>query len=215
MSAPRVVALGEFLLRLKSPGHERLLQSGTLEATFGGAEANVVATLASNGIDSAFVSALTTNPLGDAALGELRRFGIDTSHVVRGEGRIGTYYLEAGAGQRPGRVVYDRENSVFANVAPSAFNWSECLAGASWLHVSGITPALSESAATVCLDAVTSARKLGITVSCDYNFRGNLWRYGKKPPEVNAGHRATGSHWHSRTRRLPDDARHHPANGRT
>ena len=137
MTATHVVALGELLLRLKSPGHERLMQSGTFEAAFGGAEANAAGTLATDGIDSSFVSALTTNPLGDAAIGELSRFGIDTTNVVRQEGRIGTYYLGAGAGQRPGRVVYDREGSVFANVAPSAFDWSKCFAGATWLHVSG------------------------------------------------------------------------------
>lgn len=184
MSSPRVVALGELLLRLKSPGRERLMQSGRLEATFGGAEANVAATLASDGIDCAFVSALTNNPLGDAAIGELRRFGIDASNVVREAGRLGTYYLEAGAGQRSGRVVYDRENSVFANVAPIPLNWSRCFEGATWLHVSGITPAFSESAATICLDAVTGAQKLRLTVSCDYNFRDTLWRYGKNPPDV-------------------------------
>lgn len=184
MRTPHVVALGEVLLRLKAPGYERLMQSGHLEATFGGAEANVAAALAYAGIDASVVTALPTNALGDAAIGELRRFGINTRHIVQQDGRLGTYYLEAGAGQRPGRVIYDRADSVIASINPAAFNWREILASGTWLHVSGITPALSESAAQLTLDAVTVARELGLTISCDYNFRGNLWRYGKQPPEV-------------------------------
>ncbi|MEP6832037.1 MAG: sugar kinase [Gemmatimonas sp.] len=184
LSTPHVVALGELLLRLKAPGYERLMQSGHLEATFGGAEANVAAALANDGIDVAVVTALPTNALGDAAIGELRRFGIHTQHVVQQEGRIGTYYLEAGAGQRPGRVIYDRADSVLSLISPTAFKWRDIFANATWLHVSGITPALSESAAQITLEAVTVARELGLTVSCDYNFRGNLWRYGKQPADV-------------------------------
>jgi 2-dehydro-3-deoxygluconokinase len=184
MGAPHLVALGELLLRLKAPGYERLMQSDHLEATFGGAEANVAAALAADGISAAFVTALPTNALGDAAIGELRSHGLDTRHVVQREGRIGTYYLESGAGHRPGRVIYDRAGSVLAEIEPAAFDWNAIFEGATWLHVSGITPALSESAAQLCLDSVTAARHLGLTISCDYNFRGNLWRYGKKPPEV-------------------------------
>lgn len=184
MRAPGVVALGELLLRLKAPGFERLMQSGHLEAAFGGAEANVAAVLASAGLSVSVVTALPDNAIGDAAIGELRRFGIDTGHIARRDGRMGTYYLEAGAGQRPGRVIYDRANSVIANIEPSAFNWREIFASSSWLHVSGITPAISETAAAITLDAVTTARVMGLTVSCDYNFRANLWRYGKTPPEV-------------------------------
>ncbi|MEO7996875.1 MAG: sugar kinase, partial [Gemmatimonadaceae bacterium] len=184
MPTPRVVALGELLLRLKAPGYERLMQSDHLEATFGGAEANVAAALASDGISAALVTALPTNALGDAAIGAMRVYGLDTSHIVQRDGRIGTYYLESGAGQRPGRVIYDRAASVFAEIEPSAFDWNEIFADATWLHVSGITPALSESAAQLCLESVMAARKLGLTISCDYNFRGNLWRYGKQPADV-------------------------------
>ena len=184
MKSPHVVALGEYLLRLKAPGYERLMQSDHLEATFGGAEANVAAALASDGISASFVTALPGNALGDAAIGELRTYGLGTSAIVQRDGRIGTYYLESGAGHRPGRVIYDRAHSVFAEIEPSAFNWQNIFANATWLHVSGITPALSASAAQLCLDSVMAARQLGLTISCDYNFRGNLWKYGKQPPEV-------------------------------
>ena len=179
-----VVAVGELLLRLKSPGYERLLQSAVLEATIGGAEANVVEALATEGIPAAFVSAVPDGPLGDAALAELRRFGVDVSRVRRMPGRLGTYYLEAGAGQRPPRVVYDRADSTMARAEPSSFDWKSLLSGARWLHVSGITPAISASAAQVTLDAVQAARGAGITVSVDFNHRAALWKWGKSPAEV-------------------------------
>jgi 2-dehydro-3-deoxygluconokinase len=179
-----VVALGEAMLRLKSPGHERLLQSAALEATIGGAEANVVSALAQDGVPSAFISAMPDGPLGDAALAELRRFGVDVSRVVRGTGRLGIYYLEAGAGHRPSRVIYDRERSAMATVDPAAFDWPALLAGEKWLHVSGITPAVSESAAQVTLDAVRAARAAGLIVSVDFNHRAALWKWGKRPEQV-------------------------------
>jgi 2-dehydro-3-deoxygluconokinase len=182
--ATRVVTFGEIMLRLKSPGHERLFQSPALEATFGGAEANVAVSLAQWGVDAAFVSAVPANPLGDAALAELRRFGVDTSHIRRSGERLGVYYLEAGADQRPSRVVYDRAGSALAEAAPGSFDWDAILAGAGWLHLSGITPAVSASAAALSLEAARAARGKGVTVSCDYNFRKNLWRYGKRAPEV-------------------------------
>jgi 2-dehydro-3-deoxygluconokinase len=184
MSTPHVAAMGELLLRLKAPGHERLMQSGTLEASFGGAEANVLAALAGYGVQTSFLTALPDNAIADAAIGELRRSGINTGSIVRREGRLGTYYLEAGAGHRSGRVIYDRAGSAFAQIDPAAFEWTALLSSATWLHVTGISPALSSTAARMCLDAVTAARTAGLTVSCDYNFRGNLWQYGKQPPEV-------------------------------
>ena len=184
MKLPHVVAVGEYLLRLKAPGHERLMQSNYLEATFGGAEANVVAALAIDGVRASLVTALPSGAMGDAAINELHASAIGTSNIVRRDGRIGTYYLEAGAGHRPGRVIYDRAHSVFAEIEPSAFDWADIFANATWLHVSGITPALSASAAQLTLECVTAARELGLTISCDYNFRGNLWQYGKQPPEV-------------------------------
>jgi 2-dehydro-3-deoxygluconokinase len=179
-----VVALGELLLRLKPAGHERLMQSPVLEATFGGAEANVAMSLAQFGVATSFVTALPANPLGDAGLGELRRHGVTTDHVVRDGERVGIYYLEAGAGHRSSRVVYDRAGSAMATVTRSAFDWRAAFAGARWFHLSGITPAISESAAGVALDAVRAAREAGLTVSCDYNFRANLWRWGRAAPEV-------------------------------
>ena len=184
MTTGRVVGLGEVLLRLKSPGHERLLQSPSLEATFGGAEANVVASLAQFGVPTSFATALPTNPIGDAALSALRAFGIDTSAIVRSGERVGVYYLEAGAGPRASGVVYDRAGSALATARTEEFEWVRILGGAGWLHISGITPAISAAAAEITLDAARTARSLGITVSCDYNNRAKLWKWGKAPRDV-------------------------------
>lgn len=173
------------MLRLTPPGFERLLQSPSLAATFGGGEANVAAALAGFGMPAAFVTVLPqANPLGDAAIGELRRLGVDTSHIVRSKGRMGIYFLETGASQRPSKVVYDREGSAFALATPACINWSCVLSGAGWFHVTGITPAVSEAAASLALDAARIARGLGITVSCDLNFRKNLWKWGKAASAV-------------------------------
>lgn len=180
----RIVTFGEVMLRLKSPGYERLLQSPTLEATFGGGEANVAASLAMFGRHVSFITALPKNPLGDACIAFLRSRGIDVSGIRRQGERIGTYYFEAGANQRPSRVIYDRLNSAIMDALPEEFDWLQILDGASWFHVTGITPAISESTATIALHAVRTAKKLGLTVSCDYNYRKNLWRYGKTAPEV-------------------------------
>jgi 2-dehydro-3-deoxygluconokinase len=180
----RVVTFGEVMLRLKSPGFERLLQSPQLEATFGGAEANVAVSLATFGLPVSFVTALPSNPLGDAAISEIRKFGVDTSFIKRAGDRIGIYFLEAGSNQRASKVTYDRAGSSIAAAKPGDFDWDAILEGASWFHLSGVTPAISASAAALSIDAVKSARSKGITVSCDYNYRQNLWRYGKKAPEV-------------------------------
>ena len=179
-----VVTFGEVMLRLKSPATERLLQSPALEATFGGAEANVAVSLAQFGLPVSFVTALPANALGDACIGELRRFGIDTTHVRRQGARIGIYFLETGANQRPSRVVYDRNGSAIAEAKPGDFDWDAIFDGAGWFHVTGVTPAISQSAADLCIEAAKRARELGLTVSCDYNYRNNLWRYGKRAPEV-------------------------------
>jgi len=184
MMAKRVVTLGEIMLRLKAPGHERLLQSPHLEATFGGSESNVAVSLVNYGLEAAFASALPANPIGDAALAELRRFGIDTRHILREGERVGIYFLEAGATQRSSRVVYDRAHSSIATARPDAFDWDEIFAGASWFHLSGITPGISAAAAELSLEAARQARAHGVTVSCDYNFRKNLWGYGRAAPEV-------------------------------
>jgi 2-dehydro-3-deoxygluconokinase len=180
----RVVTFGEIMLRLKSPGFERLFQSPLLEATFGGAEANVAVSLAQFGLPVSFVTALPSNALGESAISEVRKFGVDTSLIKRAGDRIGVYFLESGSNQRASKVSYDRAGSSLANAKPGDFNWDAILEGASWFHISGVTPAVSASAAALSIEAVKSARSKGIAVSCDYNYRKNLWRYGKKAPEV-------------------------------
>jgi len=174
------------MLRLKTPGNERFFQSPAFEATFGGGEANVAVSLANYGLDPGFVSVLPANPIGDAAIRELRGFGVDTRHVVRAGDRMGIYFLETGANQRPSNVIYDRAHSSIATAGPDTFDWPLILQGAKWMHITGITPALSESAAEVSLDAVRAARAAGVTVSCDFNYRGKLWKYGKTAPEIMA-----------------------------
>jgi len=180
----RVVTLGEVMLRLKSPGFERMFQSSMLEATFGGAEANVAASLAQFGVDARFVSAIPANNIGDACIAQLRSFGVDTSMVKRQGERLGVYFLENGANQRPSRVTYDRAGSSISTATASDFDWDAVFDGADWFHISGVTPAISASAAALSLDAARAAREKGLTISCDYNYRKNLWRYGKKAPEV-------------------------------
>ena len=180
----RVVTFGVVMLRLKSPGVERLFQSPSLEASFGGAEANVAVSLAQFGVPVSFVSAIPANPIGDACLGELRKFGVDTSRVRRQGSRLGIYFLEAGANQRPSKVVYDRSGSAMAAAKPGDVDWDVVLDGASWFHLTGVTPAISQSAADLAIDGARRAREKGITVSCDYNYRKNLWKYGKSAPDV-------------------------------
>ena len=172
------------MLRLKSPGHERFFQSPVLEASFGGGEANVAVALANYGLNVSFVTFLPANPIGDACLGELRRFGVDTSLIQRVPGRMGTYYLETGANQRPSVVIYDRAHSAIAEACGGDIDWDEVFDGADWFHISGITPAISKGAADLSLESVKAAKGKGITVSCDLNYRGKLWRWGKTAPEV-------------------------------
>ncbi len=173
------------MLRLTPPGFERLLQTPTLHATFGGGEANVAASLASFGLPAAFVTVLpAANPLADAAIDELRRLGVDTSHIVRSTGRMGVYFLETGASQRASKVLYDRQGSAFALAAPASIDWPRVLSGATWFHVTGITPAVSEAAASLAIEGARTARGMGISVSCDLNFRKNLWKWGKPALEV-------------------------------
>lgn len=173
------------MLRLKSPGYERLFQSPALEATFGGGEANVAVSLGILGEESSFVTALPDNPIGDAAVSELRRHGIDVSHIVRsGQGRMGIYFLETGANQRPSQVVYDRSGSVFSITRAEEYNWKTIFRDTGWFHLTGITPAISERAARCALAAIEAARDQGVTVSIDLNYRKKLWSYGKSPHEV-------------------------------
>lgn len=178
------LSFGEIMLRLKTSGHERFFQSPSFQATFGGGEANVAVALANYGLDAGFVSALPENDIGESAIRELQRFGVDTTHVKRSGERVGIYYLEAGANQRPSKVVYDRAGSSICEAQPGDFEWPKIFAGAKWLHITGITPALSQSAADLSLEACKAAKAHGVTVSCDFNFRGKLWKYGKSAPEV-------------------------------
>ncbi len=178
------LSFGEIMLRLKSPVHERYFQSPVLEATFGGGEANVAVSLANYGLNAAFVSALPDNDIGEAALRELRSFSVDTSHVVRSGSRVGIYFLETGSNQRPSKVVYDRAHSSICEAGPGDFDWPSIFKGTKWFHITGITPALSQSAADLSLEACKAAKAHGVTVSCDFNFRGKLWKYGKSAPEV-------------------------------
>ena len=178
------LTLGEIMLRLKTPGHERFFQSPVFEATFGGGEANVAVALANFGLSTGFISALPDNDIGEAAIRELRSFGVDTTHIRRSGDRVGVYFLETGANQRPSKVQYDRANSSIAEAAPSDFDWDTIYADAKWLHITGITPALSQSAAKLSMEAVKAAKKKGLTVSCDFNYRGKLWTYGKSAPEI-------------------------------
>ena len=180
----KYLTFGEIMLRLKSPGHERFFQSPMLEATFGGGEANVAVSLANYGEDVGFLSVLPKNAIGDECIKELRRFGVDTSRVVRGGERLGIYYLETGANQRPSKVVYDRAYSAIAMAKPGDIDWDKTFEGVEWFHITGITPAISESAMELSLESVKEAKKRGITVSCDLNYRKNLWKYGKKAAEV-------------------------------
>lgn len=180
----KIITLGEIMLRLKSPEHERLFQSPVLEATFGGGEANVAISLANFGLDAAFVTALPNNAIGDNCLCELRKWGVDTSKIVRGKGRMGIYFLEAGANQRPSNVVYDRSDSAIANAVPGDIDWDNVFADAEWFHITGITPAISESAKNVSFEAVKAAKQKGVIVSCDFNFRNKLWKYGESATQV-------------------------------
>ena len=180
----RYVTFGEVMLRLKPPGFERFLQSPFLEASFGGAEANVAVGLAHFNCDVAFVSLIVPNPVGDQCIAELQRHGVDTSHISRKGNRLGIYFLESGATQRPSSIIYDRAGSGMSSVRQGDVPWEEVFKGASWFHISGITPALSASAAEVSLEAVNTARASGVTVSCDLNYRKKLWQYGKQPHEV-------------------------------
>lgn len=180
----KVLTFGEILLRLKAPGKERFFQSSLLEATFGGGEANVAVSLANYGDDACYLTVLPQNALGDACIRELRSFGVDTSRILRRPGRMGIYFLEAGANQLPSKIVYDRADSAIALSGPGDVDWDAAFRDITWFHVTGITPALSESAMQLSLEAVRQARAKGITVSCDLNYRKNLWKYGKGAAEV-------------------------------
>ena len=171
----RVVTFGELMLRLAPENYLRFVQSDRLEATFGGAEANVAVSLANFGVDACFVTKLPTHEIGQSAVNSLRKFGVDTSKIVRGGDRVGIYYCEKGASQRPSKVIYDRKYSSIATASEDDFDWDDVFSGADWFHFTGITPALSDDMAKITLEAVKAAKDNGLTVSCDLNFRKKLW----------------------------------------
>ena len=180
----KVITFGEIMLRLSTPGYLRFSQAKSYDATFGGGEANVAVSLANYGVDVKFVTRLPENDIAKACVRDLRSYGVDTSDIVYGGDRLGIYFLETGAVARPSKVVYDRANSSIATIKPGDIDWDKVFEGAGWFHWTGITPAISQGAADVCLEAVKAANRLGITVSCDLNYRKNLWKYGKKASEV-------------------------------
>lgn len=180
----KVVTFGEIMMRLCPPGHQRFVQARAFDVTYGGGEANVAVSLANYGQDVDYITRLPNNELGEACLQYLRQYGVGTSKIVRGGDRLGIYFLETGAAQRGSKVVYDRANSALATIKPGMIDWQAALADADWFHWTGITPAISEGAAQVCLEAARTAREMGLTVSCDLNYRANLWKWGRKASEV-------------------------------
>ncbi len=181
---PKIVTFGEVLLRLSTPSFQKIEQATSFNATFGGTEMNVGASLVKFGFEAAHATTFPDNLMGQKAKAFLRFLGLDTSSVILNGNRIGTFFLETGAVMRASQIVYDRAESAFAHLNPQDFNWEEILKGADWFHWCGITPAISESAAQACLEAVKTAKKLGITVSSDIYYRSNLWKYGKTPQDI-------------------------------
>ena len=174
----RVITFGEIMLRLAPAGYYRFIQANTYGAAYGGGEANVAVSLAGFGLDAAFVTKLPKHEIGQAAVNSLRGLGVDTSRIVRGGNRVGIYFLEKGASQRPSKVIYDRAHSAIAEAAAADFDWDAIFSAgvkADWFHFTGITPALSDSAAAITLEACRAAKSNGLTVSCDLNYRKNLW----------------------------------------
>ena len=171
----KVVCFGEIMLRLAPEGYYRFVQADKFGATFGGGEANVAVSLANYGMNASYVTKVPDNDIATSCLNSLRRFGVDTSDVVKGGERLGIYYLEKGASQRPSKVIYDRAYSSISQATKEDFDWKKIFNGAEWFHFTGITPALSDNCAEICLEAVKTAKELGITVSCDLNYRKKLW----------------------------------------
>lgn len=180
----KVVTFGEIMLRLATPGHERFTQSTSFCVSFGGGEANVAVSLANYGIPVEYVTRLPKNDLGQAVLMDLRKHNVGVNHIIQGGDRLGIYFLETGSVSRPSKVIYDRANSAIAAIKPGMIDWNKVFDGVTWFHWTGITPAISEGAAQVCLEGIKAATEMGITVSTDLNFRKNLWKWGKTAGEV-------------------------------
>ena len=173
--AKKVITFGEIMLRLAPEGYYRFVQADTFGATYGGGEANVAVSLANYGFDAKFVTKLPAHEIGQAAVNSLRKYGVDTSYITRGGDRVGIYFLEKGASQRPSKVIYDRAGSSIATDTKEDFNWKEIFDGAEWFHFTGITPALNDEVAAICLEACKAAKENGVTISCDLNYRNKLW----------------------------------------
>ncbi len=183
----KLVTFGEIMMRLATPEYLRISQSSILEATFGGGEANVAVSLSNYGFDANFVTRLPENDIGRYAFSELNKHGVNTNHIIWGGKRLGIYFLETGAVNRGSKVIYDRDYSAFAEIEPGMINWETVLDGADWFHWTGITPAVSEGAANVCMEGIKKASEKGITISTDLNYRKKLWNWGAIPGEVMTG----------------------------
>ncbi|MGN0620117.1 MAG: PfkB family carbohydrate kinase [Ruminiclostridium sp.] len=173
--AHKVITFGEIMLRLAPEGYYRFVQAESFGATYGGGEANVAVSLANYGCDAKFVTKLPKHDIGQCAVNSLRKYGVDTSFIARGGDRVGIYYLEKGASQRPSKVIYDRAGSSIATASPEDFDWDKIFDGADWFHFTGITPALNDGVAAICMEACKAAKAKGVTVSCDLNYRNKLW----------------------------------------
>jgi len=180
----KIVTFGEIMLRLSTPDYQRFIQSNQLNATFGGGEANVAVSLANYGIPTDFVTRLPKNDISEWCISDLRKYNVGTQNIIRGGDRMGIYFLETGAVARASKVIYDRANSAIAQIQAGMIDWKTIFKDAQWFHWTGITPALSQGAADACLEAIKIANELGITVSCDLNYRKNLWKYGKTASEI-------------------------------
>ncbi|MDY3068334.1 MAG: sugar kinase [Parabacteroides sp.] len=180
----KIITFGEIMLRLATPGYLRFAQANNLEATFGGGEANVAVSLANYGMDAQFVTRLPNNDIAKACVCDLHKHGVKTDHIIYGGERLGIYFLETGAVARASKVVYDRAHSAISEIEPGMIDWEKVFDGADWFHWTGITPAISQGAADVCREAIKAANRMGVVVSCDLNYRKNLWKYGKTASEV-------------------------------
>lgn len=180
----KIVAFGEIMMRLSPPGFQRFGQARSFDVVYGGGESNVVVSLANYGMATEFVTRLPANDLGDACMASLRQYGVGVDKIVRGGERLGIYFLEMGAVQRGSKVVYDRAHSAISTVERGMIDWRAAFEGADWFHWTGITPAVSEGAADVLLEGLEVAKEMGLTISCDLNYRKNLWKWGKTQQEV-------------------------------
>ena len=180
----KIVTFGEIMLRLSPPGYQRFSQARSFDVIYGGGEANVAVSLANYGLPVDFVTRIPQSDIGEACTAFLRQYGVGVDKIVRGGERLGIYFLEMGSMQRGSKVVYDRAHSAISTVEPGMIDWQAVFADADWFHWTGITPAISAGTAAVCLEAIKTAKEMGLTISCDLNYRKNLWKWGKSPSEI-------------------------------